>query len=355
MSKLLRPALAVVLLTSAVPLLAQPDSVEMKKDYAPKIDGIVKVKFEGSLYDSRVRFDVRNSRFGVRGNVSENMSYRTQVEFSNEGKLSVLDAYVTYRLPLVAVSLGQQHYAFSTDLARNPMQNIFANRTFVAKYAVNFSYLADTSVKVGSMGSRDIGGLLAISLRRWAPIVLKVGLFNGSGVNNPVWQESLNISAKAEYGGERGLQAAISYYNGQTPHAQNITMWGGELRYIANAFTLDGEAVQRTYSFNSEQNTLTAAYLQGFYKFYLKPNSFAKYLAPTLRYDIIRNGCYDGAAGQFDAQRVSVGASLGISRKAFKGEIRVSFEKYAASRKPVNFHANPLLHDKVTIEMVAAF
>jgi hypothetical protein len=344
--------LAATLLTSAVPLLAQPDSAQVKDGYAPKIDGVVKVKLEGSLYDSRMRFDVRNSRFGVRGKVSENMSYRTQVEFSNEGKLSVLDACVTYQLPVVAVSLGQQQYAFSADLARSPMQNIFANRTFVAKYTISY---ADTSGKAHSLGSRDIGGLLSVSLRQWIPVVLKVGLFNGSGVNNPVWQESLNISAKAEYGGERGLQAAASYYNGQTPYASGITMWGGELRYIARRFTLDGEAAQRICKQNGAQQKLTSAYLQGFYSFFFKPNKFAQYLAPTLRYDIVRNGCYEGADGQFDAQRVSIGANLGVSHKAFKGEIRAGFEKYIPSRKPGNFHNNPLLHDKLTVEMVVAF
>jgi hypothetical protein len=352
MHNLLHPALAVALLASAATALAQPDSVEVKNGYAPEIDGIVKVKFEGSLYDGRTRFDVRNSRFGVHGKVSENMSYRTQVEFNNEGKLSVLDAYVTYRLPLVTVSLGQQKYAFSTDLGRSPMQNIFANRTFVAKYTVSY---ADSSGSVRSLGSRDVGGLLSVSLRRWVPVVLHAGLFNGSGANNPVWQESLNISAKVEYGGERGLQAAASYYNGQTPYAQNITLWGGELRYVAHRFTLDGEVAQRSCSQGGAQQKLTAAYLQGLYYFYLKPTKLAQYLAPTLRYDIVRNGCYESADGQFDAQRVSAGANVGVSRKAFRGEIRFCFEKYVASRKPGNFHSNPLLHDKATIEMVVAF
>jgi hypothetical protein len=352
MPNLLQPTLAVALLTSAATAFAQPDSVEIKNSYAPEIDGIVKVKFEESLYDGRTRFDVRNSRFGVHGKASENMSYRTQVEFNNEGKLSVMDAYVTYRLPGVAVSLGQQKYAFSTDLGRSPMQNIFANRTFVAKYTVSY---ADTGGSVRSLGSRDIGGLLSVSLRRWVPVVLHAGLFNGSGVNNPVWQKSLNISAKVEYGGEQGLQAAASYYKGHTPYAQNITMWGGELRYVAHRFTLDGEAAQRTCTQGGAQQQLTSAYLQGLYTFYLKPNKLAQYLAPTLRYDIVRNGCYESARGLFDAQRVSAGANVGVSRKALRGEIRFCLEKYIASRKPANFSDNPLLHDKATIEMVVAF
>jgi hypothetical protein len=340
-----------MLLALAAPLLAQPDSAKKEERYVPKIDGLVKVKIEESLYSGHARFDVRNSRFGAQGNISENMKYRTQVEFSNEGKLSVLDAYATYQLPVASISLGQQHYAFSADVARSPMQNIFANRTFVAKYAITY---VDTAGNVRSLGSRDIGGLLTVNLQRWIPLVLKAGLFNGSGLNNPVWQESFNVSVKAQYGGERGLQAAVSGYSGQTPYAQRITMWGGELRYIAPAFTVDGEVAQRTYEHNGE-HTLTAAYLQGLYRFDLKPNTLAQYLAPTLRYDIVSNGRYDSAAGAFDAQRLSVGLNVGVLQKPFRGEIRLNFEKYIASRKPDNFHTDELLHDKVTIEMVVAF
>ncbi|MDR1343143.1 MAG: hypothetical protein LBK18_07825 [Prevotellaceae bacterium] len=349
-SKLFRPALAAALLMPAATLLAQPDSAK-EESYVPKIEGLIKVKLEESFYSGHARFDVRNSRFGVRGNISKNMGYRTQVEFNNEGKLSVLDAYATYRVSIASISLGQQEYAFSTDLARSPMQNIFANRSFVAKYTASY---VDTADKVRLLSARDIGGLLTVDLRRWFPVVLKAGLFNGSGLNNPVWQERFNISAKVEYGGEQGLQAAISSYSGRTPYAQRIAMLGGELRYIAPLFTVDGEVAQRTYEQNGK-HTLTAAYLQGFYRFYLKPNTLARYLAPTARYDVVCNGMYDSAAGQFDAQRLSVGVAMGVSRKPFTGEFRLNFEKYIASRKPDNFHTDELLHDKLTLEMVVRF
>ncbi|MDR1022154.1 MAG: hypothetical protein LBL94_02620 [Prevotellaceae bacterium] len=348
--KLLIPTLVAVLLMPAAPLLAQPDSTK-EESYVPKIEGLIKVKFEKSFYNGLSRFDVRNSRFSVRGNVSKNTGYRTQVEFNNEGKLSVLDAYVSYRFSIASISLGQQEYAFSNDLARSPMQNVFANRSFIAKYIGSY---ADTAGNVHLLSARDIGGLLTVNLGRWIPIVLNVGLFNGSGLNNPAWQENFNLSAKIQYGGEQGLQAAVSSYSGQTPYAQRLAMLGGELRYIAPLFTVDGEVAQRTYEQNGK-HTLTAAFLQGLYKFYLKPNTLAHYLAPTARYDVICNGMHDSAAGQFDTQRLSVGLNIGVSRKPFTGEFRLNFEKYIASRKPDNFHTDELLHDKFTLEMVVRF
>ena len=81
---------------------------------------------EIDLNRGEYRFNVRNSRFGVRGNVSRNMSYRLQVDFSNEGKVSILDSYVAYKTHGFEAIIGQQQYHFSTDLDRGPSTNMFA-------------------------------------------------------------------------------------------------------------------------------------------------------------------------------------------------------------------------------------
>ncbi len=331
---------------------AQTDSTKKEVDYKPQIEGIVKVKFEQSLYSGDARFNVRNSRFGLRGNVSENMNYRMQVEFNNEGKISVLDAYAAYQLPIVSFSLGQQRYAFSTDLGRSPAHNIFANRTFVAKYIT--TYIDTTGTIVRTLGSRDIGGLFTVNLDRWVPMALKFGVFNGDGINNPNWQDHLNVSLRAEYGKKEGLQAAASYYFGDTPYKQQIHMWNGELRYVNKKFTIDSEVAQRTFEQNGS-HTLTAMFVQGFYAFDLKPNIFAKYIAPTLRYDYMKNSIYEGVSQDFNAQRVSMGINFGMTPKLFKGEFRINFEKYILSQSPAAIYIGELLHDKFTLEMVVSF
>ncbi len=344
--------LSLLLCIIAFSSFAQSDSAKKEVDYKPQVDGVIKVKFEQSLYSGDARFDVRNSRFGVRGNVAENMSYRMQVEFSNEGKLSMLDAYVNYHLPVLSFSLGQQRYAFSTDLGRTPAQNIFANRTFLAKYIT--SYIDTTGTVVRAIGSRDIGGLFTIDLSRWMPAAIKFGAFNGAGINNPSWQNHLNVSLRAEYGKKEGLQAAASYYFGDTPYGQEFSMWNAELRYVDKKFTVDGEVAQRSFAQNGN-HTLTAAFVQGFYAFDLKPNIFAKYLAPTLRYDYMNNSIYEGVREKFDAQRVSLGLNFGMTPKIFKGELRINFEKYILPESPASIHTGELLHDKFTLEMVLSF
>lgn len=113
---------------------AQETHEEETISYRPEIFGAVKAKFETSLYDGSHRFNVRNSRMGVRGFASPNFKYAIQIDFSNEGKLSVLDSYVTYFSGGLEVTIGQQQYRFSTDLDRGPNSTIFSNRSFLSKY-----------------------------------------------------------------------------------------------------------------------------------------------------------------------------------------------------------------------------
>lgn len=341
-----------LLLGSAFSLLAQSDSTKKEVDYKPQLEGIVKVKFEESLNNGDARFNVRNSRFGVRGNLSESMNYRVQIEYSDEGKLKPLDIFVAYKVGAVTFSLGQQQYSFSTDLGRSPIQNIYANRNFLTKYITTY---ADTTGKVQSVGSRDIGGLFTFDLQRWLPLTLKIGAFNGGGTNQaPEWSGKFNLSAKAMYGKKEGLQVAASAYIGHTPYGQNLRMFGGELRYIGKRLTLDSELAQRSFE-QLDTYTLTAGFVQGFYKLDLPKNNFAKYAAPTLRYDFIQDCLYAAAPQPFDAQRVSLGVNFGVLEKMFKGEIRLNFEKYILKKSHAALGTGQLLHDKFTLEMVVAF
>ena len=182
--------------------------------YVPKIDGAVKAKFELSTYDGEFRFNVRNSRFGVSGNVSRHMIYRMQVDFSNEGKVSILDAYAGYQAGRWDVRLGQQQYHFSSDLDRGPSSNMFANRSFLAKYLTGYygSELVDGKPKdfVRTLGSRDLGIMATYTFQTRLPLKFYFGIFNGSGINNPEWGKTVNFVGRAEIGpASEGLRLAL--------------------------------------------------------------------------------------------------------------------------------------------------
>jgi hypothetical protein len=342
--------LAASLAFLAAPALAQSDTAKKELSYAPKIDGLLKLKFEQSLSGGRSRFDVRSSRLGISGSVAEAMSYRSQVELSNEGTFAVLDAYIAYRpLPLLSLQLGQQHLTINSDVGRSPMQNIFSNRSLLAKFGTSYT---DNSGAVSSTGSRDIGGVLILDLSRWMPMRVRLGAFNGSGANRPQWRDALLYTAKLEYGRTSGLWAAVSGMAGANAYAQHITLMGYELKYVAKNFTVHGEAMMRS----GGGPTTTSSFAQGFYKFDLKPNRFAHYLAPALRWDMLSKGVHSSFGGlPFNAQRLTVGLNVGVAQAMFSGEIRLNYESYLLATKYATYAFGELLHDKLTLEMVVVF
>ena len=290
--------------------------------YVPKIDGAVKAKFELSTYDGEFRFNVRNSRFGVSGNVSRHMIYRMQVDFSNEGKVSILDAYAGYQAGRWDVRLGQQQYHFSSDLDRGPSSNMFANRSFLAKYLTGYygSELVDGKPKdfVRTLGSRDLGIMATYTFQTRLPLKFYFGIFNGSGINNPEWGKTVNFVGRAEIGpASEGLRLALAYYDGSAPH------------------------------------------IHSYYRFPMRPTSVLNHIAPIVRWDLGNGLDYLNTRTKHsqtvNANRITAGVNFGFGKKFTRSEIRLNYEKYLMGRKPSDLSINKLFQDKFTVEVVAAF
>lgn len=365
----------------------EEEEEEEKKEvsYVPRVDGAVKAKLEVSLYDGEYRFNVRNTRFGVSGNVSPNMFYRIQVDFNNEGKLNILDSYVGYRTGGLDIRLGQQQYHFSTELDRGPNTNIFANRSFLAKYLTSYygSELSGTNIVnyVNTLGSRDLGLMTTYQFKKGLPIPIKLyfGIFNGSGINNPSWNKTVNLIGRVEVGTADAFRAAVSYYNGSAPRHQfvidrngtqveeylnqKLNMIGTELHYVNGGFFIEGEFARRYLQTRIEDDKLntvmTAALVHSYYRFEMPHRFVLNYIAPMLRWDIGNNMDYLNTLTSLretvDANRITVGVNFGFGKKLIHSELRLNYEKYFVGNQPDDFPSNKLLHDKFTLEVVAAF
>lgn len=347
--------------------------------YVPKIDGAVKVKLEVDLQDAAYRFNVRNSRFGVRGNVSKSMYYRIQVDFNNEGKISILDSYVGYTIGGFDAKLGQQQYHFSTDLDRGPTTNMFANRSFLAKYLTSYygSEVSDGKIVsyVKTLGSRDLGLSMSYRFKTKVPLNLIAGVFNGSGTNNPEWGKRVNLMGRIELGGDKGLQGSVAYYHGYSPQhvkveeqngafvtedfEQKLRMVGGELRYTRGGLLLEGEYARRYLCMEGATAMMATALVQGYYRFQLPKCPTIDYIAPIARWDMGNNVDYLNVQNKlretFEANRITVGVNIGFGTKWIQSEIRLNYEKYLLKEQPSDFWGNKLLHDKFTLEVVASF
>lgn len=313
------------------------------------------------------------------------MFYRIQVDFNNEGKLNILDSYVGYRTGGLDIRLGQQQYHFSTELDRGPNTNIFANRSFLAKHLTSYygSELSEKNIVnyVNTLGSRDLGLMTTYQFKKGLPMPLKLyfGIFNGSGINNPSWNKTVNLIGRIEVGTVDAFRAAVSYYNGSAPRHkfvidrngtqvedylnQKLNMVGAELHYVRGGFFIEGEYARRYLQTTIEQDKLntvmTAALVHSYYRFEMPHRFVLNYIAPMLRWDIGNNMDYlntlDSMRETVDANRITVGVNFGFGKKLIHSELRLNYEKYFIGNQPDDFPTNKLLHDKFTLEVVAAF
>ncbi len=346
-------------LTLSAPAFAQDSELakEEEVDLTPQLFGSVRAKYEQSTdADMLHRFNVRNSRLGVKGLASEHMRYAIQIDFNNEGKVSILDSYVAYMAGNFELSLGQQQYHFNADLDRGPSSSLFSNRSFLSKYLT--TYYDTASGDVSTIGSRDIGAMLSYKFNTAIPVQITAGVMNGSGVNNPEWSDTQNFVGRIAVGAKSGLQGAASYYTGSTPYGQDIEMYGAELRYAGSNYLVEAAFAERQLDYEGGQ-TITAAHVHGYRTFEMPKCSAISYLAPHLRWDM-GNGIefenqYDGLVDRYDSQRITVALNIGLGKKWINSEIRLAYEEYIVGTTHTDAAINPLLQDKYTIEFVTSF
>lgn len=308
------------------------DTTGIRSDYIPDIFGILKTKGEFDLDNSLMRFEVRNARFGATGKINNNMSYKIEIDLSDEGKMKMLDAYVKF-IPVSRLSfyLGQRKIPFSTDYMRNPAENIFANRSFLAKYIND--------------GMRDIGFYAEYSIDGQIPVNILVGAVNGTGNNNPQWIDRPNLAGRLTLGPEKGIRITGNLYQGNVDDKKNLSMLGGEIRYTDGTFFIESEYIKRKWDDSlSVRRNDDGFYIHSYYNFPIQGNMI-HLLTPVIRYDFIGESVF---RKEVEASRLTFGINLGFEPKQFYSEIRLNYENYLKSRLPIHT-------DKLTLEFIARF
>ncbi|MGD0342569.1 MAG: porin, partial [Bacteroidales bacterium] len=277
-------------------------------------------------------FEVRNARLGAKGKINDYMSYKVELDLSDEGKMKVLDTYIKFT-PVANLDffMGQRKIPFSTDYMRTPAENIFANRSFLAKYICD--------------GMRDIGFYAEYKFNGNLPVDMIAGAVNGTGNNNPEWIRKPNLSARVIAGHDEGLRVAGNFYSGETQYRDHIAMLGGELRYATGNFFVESEYISSNWT-----DTLSARvhdygfYIHSYYNFMLN-KKMIKMISPTARWDFMGSSVHNN---DIDADRLTFGINVGFEPKQFYSEIRLNYENYLKSSLPV-------MTDKLTLEFIARF
>ena len=316
---------------TACQALHAQDTVVVRSGMAPQISGILKTKVEYDLDNLLMRFEVRNARFGLQGKINEYMSYKLQIDLSDEGRMKMLDAFIKFTpVPNLNFYLGQRKIPFSSDYMRSPAENIFANRSFLAKYI--------------NEGMRDIG-FYAEYIFSQVPVTIVAGAVNGTGNNNPQWISRPNFAARITAGRDDAFRVTGNVYYGDNALEHNLAMFGGEIRYGIGQFFIESEYITRAWDDTlSVRQHDDGMYLHAYYDF-LTNSKMVRMITPVARYDMMGRSVF---RGNTDATRFTCGVNIGFDLKQFYSEIRFNYENYFKSSLPIHT-------DKVTLEFIGRF
>lgn len=317
-------------------LLCLCDTASAQTNYLPQIHGILRGKYEYQPDLDASRFEVRNARLSVDGNLPFRSSYKLEVDLCDESAIKMKDAWVRVNpVNTLRITLGQQRMPFSIDAHRNPSAQYFANRSFIAK-------------QVGDM--RDVGaavGYDVVNADKRKVLSLDAGIYNGSNLDNQktAWFSSPAYSARIQYFPVKGV-ALI-------PSIQHQLIAGREASYTSldfgayyekNGLHLETEYLRKFYAKDAFEDC-NAIDAMAIYKQNLKSEtSYIQSISYLLRYDYMDNHS-DGKKGwtslapsqgeekrlvQSDAQRhrLTAGLTFSVRNPYFPTDIRLNYEKY---------------------------
>lgn len=313
------------------------------KDFLPEIHGTIRTKYEYQTTMGAGRFEVRNARVSMTGNILPIVAYKAEIDLSDEGVIKMLDAYARlFPTKRFAVTAGQMRVPFTIDAHRSPHQRYFANRSFIAK-------------QVGNV--RDVGLTLKYTLPTDLPISIEGGLYNGSGpTNQKVWHKEINYSAKAEFLLIKGMNLTLSV---QSIQPEEIRMQSYDIGayYKSGRFHIEGEYLYKQYSENAFRDVQA---VNSFINYDLPLSKAFNKISFLLRYDMMTDQSdaktADSETGKllvtdYKRHRVTGGITLSLS-KAFRTDLRLNYEKYFYAKNSI---AKESEQDKIVLELMVRF
>ncbi|MDO9153940.1 MAG: porin [Paludibacter sp.] len=310
--------------------------------FTPRIEGTIRAKYEYNVSLSEQRFQVRNARFSINGKFSNLVSYKAEIDLSDEGETKMLDAFLRYHPESwFTFTVGQQKIPFSTDNIRSPHQLFFSNRSFIGKQLTAL---------------RDVGATVVVSNPKGIPIDLIAGIYNGTGLyNQKMWRYSNELSYSFRTVIEPFKNAELTLnYNSVQPYNLRMNMFnvGGAVNF--NGLHLESEFYYKTYN-ASVFNPTSGFFAMAAYGVNTPKLIHVKNIKALLRFDNMTNnnkGKMD-AGGNYmldDIARSRVTAGLTFSfSKPFLNDIRLNYEQYFFPEGYINDQ------NKLVVEYVVRF
>ncbi|MCL2413400.1 MAG: OprO/OprP family phosphate-selective porin [Bacteroidales bacterium] len=265
----------------------------------PQFRGTLRVRGEHDFNENVNRFSVVNARAVVFGNANEWLSYQMQVDLNNHGQFRLLDMEARFRENRdLSFRVGQMLVPFGQIQQLVPRMVVFTELPWIVRYM--------------SGSFRDIGVNATYRFRiNDFPASFTGGIYNGAGINNPVWSNSFAHSFRLMFGGMSGFRFSLKTY-----HAENLALeiptkheiYGIDFRFFNNGLTIDAEIIRGNYIRAGETMRKVGSFLHVGQLFHTGKNTL-KYLEPIVRWDMM------GMANNFDfsdANRLTFGLNFGF-------------------------------------------
>ena len=284
---------------------------------------IFKGRYELDTENGDSRFALRSSRVGVQGDLSKKISYKFMMDLSDNGKLRVLDLYAVIK-PVKGLKLtfGQGGLPIHNSYTTSPNVIDYANRPFIGKYIFS---------------SRDIGLTLNYTLKQKGfPIAIEAGVYNGDGINNPVWTNSLAYAGRILFGAMKGFRATAKFLITENNPLEKYNIWGVDMRYENSSFKIEAEYANKYNNVDIEEvkpyQSLSLGYVQGLYKIPVQSTTF-KRIEPCLRWDGAGYNVLDKGLG---CNRATAGVNFVLNTNKFTSLLRVNYEHYFNNSKDMS-------------------
>lgn len=216
---------------------ANADSIPGPKvNYIPQIGGAVRARWEmetESGRDALNRFQLRNARVTLAGQIARPIDYFFQVDLCNSGKMQFLDGWA--RLALFEgfrFQAGQFRVPFGVDTFLGPGNYIFANRSFIGRDMCNV---------------RAVGVKLAYQLPH-LPLLLEGGVFSpGTISDSGDWNHGKQYAAKATVT-LNSFRVSASYFSRKPVGGVRINMADAAVVFSHDRWLASAEYLYASYT-----------------------------------------------------------------------------------------------------------
>lgn len=310
---------------AVLPQLLEAQTKSSWKEYLPELHGVIRGRYEYQMGPDQHRFEVRTARLSLTDSIGNYMDYKLQIDFSDEGTMKTVDAYIGINPGgRFRIQVGQMRVPYTIDAHRTPDMQYFANRSFLVK-------------QVGSL--RDVGVMAQYSFISPFPIIVQAGAFNGDGFTGQKnWHASPLLTAKAQFMFSKDwkFEAAVQT---RKPDSIRMCMYNAALFYHRDRWHVEGEYILKHYEKHAFHNVST---VDAFANYDLPLRKVFSKISFLARYDYLQDHS-DGktfsgnftskgerilAITDYQRQRVTTGITLSLDKKPFFTDIRLNYENY---------------------------